>query len=95
MTKQFMEDNPPVVRGVFVLLEGFYLGGIDKGAGLSFVAFSAHSIRNDYVLKTALFADVIILNNLSDGDLIRQAVMRTFGKLIPGKMILEQYARAV
>lgn len=67
MTKKLMKDDPPVVSWILVLLEGFRLGRIDKGAGLSFVAFGTHSVGNDNVLETALFADVVILLAWSHG----------------------------
>lgn len=57
-----MEDDPPVVGRIFVLLEGLDFGRIEERGGLGSVAFGIHSIRDNHVLETALVSDVVILS---------------------------------
>ena len=61
MAQEFMEDNPPIVGWVLVLLECLSFVAVDERADFHFIALRAHPVGNDDVFEAALLADVIIL----------------------------------
>ena len=59
------------------------------------VVFGGHAVCDDDILGAALLADVIVLLLSVSGHSIFNGEELTLGRLMPGKMLLEQYARAV
>lgn len=103
VAEQLVQNDPPVVRGELVPLERVQLRRVDKGGSAAVGGhggFRRHSVRDDDVFETVLLADVVVLRELSVWHSwlvsgVERGGWPTFGRLMPGNMMLEQYARAV
>ena len=95
-----MKDDPPIVRWELVAFELLDFGRVYEGE-LSSLALGNHSVGDNNILEPVLLANIIILG----GELFlareiqpfsfTTASQLTFGKFMPGNIILEQYASAV
>lgn len=89
-----MQYDPVVVGVILVLHESRGVGRRDERAGSALV-LGADAVRDHHVLETGCLAYIVVLSwKLASGTVRTGFLMLTFGRLIPGKIMLEQYASA-